>query len=187
MNTDYSVRGLLRFLDLLVEKGLGKANTVMSLKVAVAKVLADLSTEEEADVRRIDVELAVKKLNNRFPNQLAPRTLAEYQRRTTVAVREFVAYLEDPSGYRGIGRDGRNTKPTAAERRPSRREPVAADTTVREAVASPPPAGGTGLSLAFPLRPDFLAQVVVPRDLKTDEAKRLAAFIATLAADYKVD
>lgn len=40
------------------------------------------------------------------------------------------------------------------------------------------------LSHAFPLRQDFLAQVMLPRDLKSAEAKRLAAFIATLAVDY---
>lgn len=33
----------------------------------------------------------------------------------------------------------------------------------------------------YPLRPDFLAQLVVPRDISRAEAKRLCAFIETLA------
>lgn len=60
-----------------------------------------------------------------------------------------------------------------------------------------PPAGGlvlkgeppavaavAGLSLSYPLRTDLLAQVVVPRDMSSTEARRLAGFIMTLAIDY---
>jgi hypothetical protein len=39
------------------------------------------------------------------------------------------------------------------------------------------------LRLPFPLRPTFLAHVVIPRDLTKDEAKRLAMFIDALAHD----
>lgn len=37
------------------------------------------------------------------------------------------------------------------------------------------------LCLDFPLRPDFLAQLVIPREMYEYEAKRLCAFIMTLA------
>ena len=37
------------------------------------------------------------------------------------------------------------------------------------------------LALPFPLRPNYLAQVVIPRDLTKDEAERLCAFIKALA------
>jgi hypothetical protein len=43
----------------------------------------------------------------------------------------------------------------------------------------------SGISLDFPLRDDFLAQVIVPRDLKVNEARRLCAFVMTLAGDYE--
>lgn len=38
----------------------------------------------------------------------------------------------------------------------------------------------TPLCLDFPMRPDFLAQIVVPRHMTLAEAKRLCAFIETL-------
>jgi hypothetical protein len=41
-----------------------------------------------------------------------------------------------------------------------------------------------GLSLEFPMRPDFLAQVVIPRDMSKDEARRFTAFVMTLAHDF---
>jgi hypothetical protein len=50
-------------------------------------------------------------------------------------------------------------------------------------VSSPP----SGLPLSYPLRSDFLAQVVIPRDLTLSEAKRLGAFLLTIAVDYQPD
>lgn len=35
----------------------------------------------------------------------------------------------------------------------------------------------------FPLRDDLLARLLLPRDLTTDEAKRLVAFVNALAID----
>lgn len=35
----------------------------------------------------------------------------------------------------------------------------------------------------FPMRPDFLAQVVIPRDMTKAEAQRLANFVLALAVD----
>lgn len=37
------------------------------------------------------------------------------------------------------------------------------------------------LCLDFPLRPDFMAQVVVPKDMTSAEAKRLRGFLLSLA------
>jgi hypothetical protein len=47
----------------------------------------------------------------------------------------------------------------------------------------PDPAGD--IALAYPLRPDLLAQVVVPRDLTVEEARRMGAFLVTLAVDFR--
>jgi hypothetical protein len=41
----------------------------------------------------------------------------------------------------------------------------------------------TSLVYDVPLRSDFFAQVVVPRDLTAQEAQRLGAFLLTLAVD----
>jgi hypothetical protein len=38
-----------------------------------------------------------------------------------------------------------------------------------------------GMAYDFPLRPGFLAQVVLPLDLTMLEAKRIAAFVESLA------
>lgn len=39
----------------------------------------------------------------------------------------------------------------------------------------------TSIVLPFPLRPDFAAQIVIPRDMTPAEAERLCTFVRTLA------
>jgi len=39
--------------------------------------------------------------------------------------------------------------------------------------------------LSFPIRPGFLAQVLVPADLTVDEARRMGAFLLTLAPEFR--
>jgi hypothetical protein len=46
-------------------------------------------------------------------------------------------------------------------------------------------ASSGGIELAYPLRPDLLAQVIVPRDLTVEEARRMGAFLVTLAVDFR--
>ncbi len=185
METNYSKPALLGFLDHLADKGLANANTAQALKIASGKILSDISSEEEADVRKVDVPLAIRRFNNKNPNLLSPKSLADYQRRVAIAIREFARYTDNPTGYNGLGRGVPSGKGDSAEKKPRKREPAAEPQVENSSPALPQTA--TGLTMAFPLRSDFLAQVVLPRDLKTDEARRLAAFIATVAVDYKPD
>jgi len=49
-----------------------------------------------------------------------------------------------------------------------------------------PERNGPWLALDYPIRPDFMAQVVVPRNLTMAEARRLEAFIMSLAIDEEM-
>lgn len=181
---NFSKDSLLSFTDLLTSKGLANTNTASALKVAVSKILTDLSPDEESDVRKVDIPLAVRRFNNKNPNALSPNSLGQYQRRVSNAIHEFVRYVENPTSYRGIGgRPPKAAKTENAEHQPTKSRPNTSPTRPLE-VAPAATRASSGLSHAFPLRQDFLAQVVLPRDLKADEAKRLAAFIATLAVDF---
>ena len=151
----------------------------------VTKILEGLSPNEEEDVRTIDVPRAVRRYNNKHPGVLSPRSLAEYQRRVQALIGEFEKYHADPTSYAGIGREVNGTPKKSAEKKakPRRRreaEPAGEPTRTREEAPRM-----AAISLDFPLRTDFLAQVVVPRDLKAEEARRLCAFVMTLAADYE--
>jgi hypothetical protein len=40
------------------------------------------------------------------------------------------------------------------------------------------------LRLSYPMRDDVLAEIAVPRTMTTEEARRLCAFVMTLAKDF---
>ena len=192
---DYSRAALARFIEFVVAKGLVHPATAQGWRVATTKVLEDLSADELGDVRRIDVAGTFKQFLNRYPGRLSPASVGEYRRRVGRAIEEFVRWMEDPGAY--AFRTPPRSPKTDARRR---LDPQPSPGTEAVHRPRPTPAGGTaqgqapelqwhspqgGIALAYPLRPDLLAQVVVPRDLTVEEARRMGAFLVTLAVDFR--
>lgn len=173
---DYSRDALARFIDFVVEKGLVNASTAQGWRVATGKVLEELPPDARADVRRIDVDGVFRAFLNRNPGRLSPVSVGEYRRRVGRAIEEFVKWVEDPGGYSVRSAAWQSRLDARPRLRPA---PPARE---RERLVEGPSAG---IALHYPLRPGFLAQVTVPRDLTVDEARRMGAFLLTLAPDYK--
>jgi hypothetical protein len=171
---DYSREALARFIEFVVEKGLVNSSTAQGWRVATGKVLEELSPEARADVRRIDVDAVFRAFLNRHPGRLSPVSVGEYRRRVGRAIEEFVKWVESPGSY-----GSRSAWPSRGDTRPRRAAPVPRG---RERQEEP---SAAGIALDYPLRPGFLAQVTVPRDLTVDEARRMGAFLLTLAPDFK--
>ena len=189
MESDYSFEALTEFLKYVADHGLWKANTAVGYRTAASKIEGDLTEQEAADVREIELDLVFQRYVNRNKLKVSPSTLSTYKRRLRKAIDEFVRYRNDPMNYRpqltSAGRQGSATEAgspgggRAGERAPKTRRAT-------ETVAQPsgPPSSSTPmLTVPFPLRHDFLASVQIPRDLRKGEAERLAAFINTLAMD----
>jgi len=182
---DYSRAALARFIEFVVDKGLVHPATAQGWRVATSKVLEEVPQEGADDVRRIDVETVFRAFLNRNPGRLSPASVGEYRRRVSRAIEEFVRWVEDPGSYafRPAGRAAR------VEMRSRTAHAASADRTPVERPARAPAllaaAGDPGISLEYPLRPDLLAQVVVPRDLTVEEARRMGAFLVTLAVDFR--
>src|SRR5688500_3376429 len=157
---DYSREALARFIEFVVEKGLVNASTAQGWRVATGKVLEELPPEGRADVRRIDVDAVFRAFLNRNPGRLSPVSVGEYRRRVGRAIEEFVKWVENPGSY-GL----RTAWPARADPRPRQRSPAP-----RERGSRPAESSASGIALSYPLRPGFLAEVTVPRDLTVDEA-----------------
>jgi len=182
---------LLNFLEIVTQKGWVNANTGAGWKSAVNKILQNL--ESDADVRQIDVPSAVLQHHNRYPGDLASGSLKRYEQRVGTAIAQFISWKTNPQTYKAPSRGIPGTqKPDAKKNKPA--VSVKKDATVNTLAASvdvdiqPSPtkpvvgvATETSLALPFPLRPGFLAQIVIPRDLTQDEATRLGVFIQALA------
>jgi hypothetical protein len=179
---DYSRAALARFIEFVVAKGLVHPATAQGWRVATAKVLEDLTPAEGEDVRKIDVEVTFKGFLNRYPGRLSPASVGEYRRRVGRAIEEFVRWMEDPGSYAF-------RSPPRAARAETRRRPEGASAPSQDPDRPRPSGPATvrpgGIALEYPLRPDLLAQVIVPRDLTVEEARRMGAFLVTLAVDFK--
>ncbi|WP_114814056.1 hypothetical protein [Paraburkholderia kururiensis] len=187
--------GLLQFVDMITSKGWVNTNTGNSWNAAVKKLLGDVPDDE--DVRRIDVKSQVLRYNNLHPGDLSPESLKTYEKRATTAIQQFISYKTDPRNYKAPSRglsNGKNDKPEQRKKaatKPAQVSETSAQTTTPDQAkgdgdyGAPKTIGGTStgtnLVLPFPLRPGYLAQVVIPIDMTKDEADRLCAFIQTLA------
>lgn len=183
--------GLTQFLKMITDRGWVNGNTGGALKAAVAKILGEV--EGEQDVRTIDVDMEVRRYNNLHPGDLSPDSLATYGKRVKLAITNYVSYVDDPTKYKppGAGRAAtQNGTPPKKEKVKRDTSTVdVTDVTVLEPIPpSPQPsraetfiATEANLAMPFPLRPGYLAQVVIPRDMTKGEAARLCAFIQTLA------
>lgn len=177
--------GLVRFTTMITDKGWINANTGGAWKAAIAKILADV--DPATDVRTIDVDTAIRYFNNRNPGDLSPASLQTYATRVKTAIANYISYVGDPTKYKAPSR----TPSATPKKAPSPKGDIT-DVTVIEQLPPPPPspparmesislATEANLALPFPLRPGYLAQVVIPRDMTKAEASRLCAFIQTLA------
>ncbi len=179
---DYSRAALARFIEFVVAKGLVHPATAQGWRVATSKVLEELSAEESGDVRRIDVEATFKGFLNRYPGRLSPASVGEYRRRVGRAIEEFVRWMEDPGSY-AFRTPARSAK--AELRRRALPDAGPAEPAPRSRAVPSGQPNAAGIALEYPLRPDLLAQVVVPRDLTMEEARRMGAFLVTLAVDFR--
>jgi hypothetical protein len=186
---DYSRAALARFIEFVVDKNLVHPATAQGWRVATSKVLEGVPEDASADVRQLDVEAVFRAFLNRNPGRLSPASVGEYRRRVGRAIEEFVRWVEDPGAYgfrgapraprrEGRSRAGANGPPAGAATSPD----ISA---APHTMTSPSSAGPDGIALHYPLRADTLAQVVVPRDLTVEEARRMGAFLLTLAVDFR--
>lgn len=187
---NYSKQALMDFIETSINKGWINLNTGGGVRAACRQILEQVGPDE--DVREVDVGLALKQFANRNPGKLSGESLRVYESRVRGVIENFTAFVTDPVSYKPAAKGGvprtrraepRNGKEGAAVTGKGDPSPAPVHHLVPHAVTPRATASDTSLTLPFPLRPDFLAQVTVPRDMTKDEAKRLAVFIDALAQE----
>jgi hypothetical protein len=177
--------GMLKFVDYAIAKGLVKSSTGAGWRAACNKILEDFGSDD--DLADIDVPSEVLRYNNRHPGVLSPDSLSQYQNRVLNVMAEFGKYSANPTTYKGVAaRQASNGKPTERKRqvdaKPTAEAPVPmSEPATHQKHITTSAVTETSLMLPFPLRPNFLAQIMIPRDLTKDEATRLCTFIQALA------
>ena len=191
----YTKMALFAFLKKAESTGLYKANTAGGMRAAAGRLLEDVQDNE--DVRDIDVKEAALRYHNKHPSELSSGSLAEYQRRLRRLLDQFASFNENPAGYRPKGRITRSLTARGDEgnaiTRPKRTRTTKgavsgkATSVLRKDDETVPVVSTPGvpmLRLSYPIRDDVLAEIAVPRAMTTEEARRLCAFVMTLAKDF---
>jgi hypothetical protein len=154
-------------------------NTAYGMRAACTQVLSVLDSWESVDIKGLDVDDVLARFQNLKKKEFKPQVLETYKRRFRQAVSSYLAYLQDPGSW----------KATSTERAPrqERNGSGGSQETVEAVVTTRGPIPSSGLvDYPFPLRDGQIVRLVLPRDLKKSEVKRLSAFMSTLAVDADV-
>lgn len=172
MDSGYSLDGLFEFMDYTITKGLVNRNTGVSRKTACAKILSILDDNEKLDIRNLDIKSVFERHAN-LNKSLTPDSLKIYRIRVEKAITSFLSYKADPTSWKPTNQRRNTTKKTDDEKIPA--EPSLHNSGIEKT-----------LTLPFPIREDLTITISnIPRDLKIGEARRLSAFLETLAIDFK--
>lgn len=186
-----SKRAVMDFVDYAIDKGLVNTNTGGGWRSAAMKILEDFGDED--DLSGIDVPSEVLRYNNRHPGALSPDSLNQYQKRVITILAEFTKWQNGPTTYKGMLRAQSTPKIDVAKKdkkKPALKQLPAPD--IGAAAQPDPPqhrlsaATESSLMMPFPLRSNFLVQIIIPRDMTKDEASRLCTFISALGQDPQV-
>ena len=165
--TDYSLDAMLRHCDQLVTSGKESLTNGKALKTACRSLISPLAPDLQADVRKIDIESAISsfKGNNL---KISKDTISNYSGRLKKVLASFIEQAGKPLDI------------------PSETEPISAPErtevkSVEIVEASSPKKPTSSHTLNIPLRPDFMAQLIIPYDIKHVEVKRILKVLEALA------
>ena len=159
------------------QKGLMNKNTAGGVRAACSQVLGVLEGWEDTNIETLDVDDTVKRFKNLRKKDFKPKSLEVYEQRFRQAVVSYRSYLEDPGTWR-----------PPSQQRAGRAAREGGNDRLAEAGAVPAAAEGPKGGLVdypFPLRAGQTVRLLLPRDMKMAEVKRLNAFMATLAVDFE--
>ncbi len=176
--SEFSYDALIGFLDYAASKGLLNTATASAKKIAVERVLKVAHPAEREDVRTIDVSHLMTRFINLAGSGFRPESLASYQSRVKSSIEDFIAWKQNPMGFRP-GKRGtakKNKAPAAAAK-------AAANAPEMPAFSDSQFASAT-LSLPIPIRSDLTVKIEgIPFDLTKAEATKIANVVLAMAGE----
>lgn len=177
-----SREGLMEFLDYLGNKGLLPSNTVSARRAVAKKVLAIISDDEAEDVLSIDVDDLMDRFSNLHRMEYTPDSMATYRSRLHSTMKDFEAYLRNPSTFRpsGRSRSGKAAVKNGSDTpSPARNNTgTTGQSSVRDKVAE-----DASTVIPIQIRADLIVRIQgIPFDLKKPEAQRIANVVLALAS-----
>jgi hypothetical protein len=180
---DGNVRGLLAFMDFMIEKGYGSAAAIDPWKSAAKQVFERVEGEgfEEADVRSVDIDEYIGRFENRSHGKYSANSLRAYRGRFRRAVESYRSYLADPNWRPSFQASSRSSQINGIVEKQTRRRSRA--TTPKPEQPQVSSASSTLIAYPFPLQSGQIAQLHLPTQLEHGDAERLIQFVRALVFD----
>ena len=177
-----SARAMVDHWAWAARKGLITVATASTLSTSCRHVLRVDPNWETLDVQTLDVDEYVLRFNNLTAGKYKPRSLREYTSRFRRAVASYRSYLEDPTSWHFMSsrRQPASRSDGSAPAKRGRTSPSEDMSTTKDESV-----GVVSYEYSFPIRPDLMAKLAIPRDVTTAEINRLVAWARTLAVDYE--
>ena len=174
----YSYDALMAYCNELKEsKKYSKAKAGGRL-TACRKILTALLPNENEDIRKVDIYAAASKF--RTSTGAKEKTEREYRNRVQAAISEFVKHIDETANAESETSSVQEELPAKASDAGKTEDPPSKKT--KRSAKSSSPAVNT---ISVQVRPDFLAQLILPLDLKAAEARHLCNLIKALPLDQE--
>ena len=174
----YSYDALMTYCnDLKESKKYSKAKAGGWL-TACRKLLTALLPDENEDIRKVDLYAAASKF--RASTGAKENTAKEYRNRVQVAISEFVTHVDETANAESEQSTVQEKLP-AEEEEPGKTKDRPSKKPKRSSKSSSPAVN----TISVQIRPDFLAQLILPLDLKAAEARHLCNLIKVLPFDQE--
>jgi hypothetical protein len=196
---DGKAKSVIDYLENLVDKGKASAGAIGPLKIAFTKVMqtVDGKSWKEVDVKTVDLEDYMTRFANLTMGKYSTYSLAAYKTRAGKALTWYLKFLETPGWTPSIQRrklaekpkpKAEAPKPPTAPENVSEQPPVALTATTPTAAPQPAPAtlpeaSSDRILYPYPLSDGQLIHISLPVKLSKLDAKRIGAFIDSIAVD----
>lgn len=185
---DGKAKNVIEYLDNLVDKGKATRGAISPLKITFIKVLQTIDGDnwEETSVRAINVEDYMERFSNLTMGKYATDSLTVYKSRLNKVVAWYKQFLDSPGWTPDVQKRNRTTKIKAdsnmtADLITSKR-PLAASLANSDLQSSIANAANRVL-YPYPLINGQLIHISLPLKFSKQDAKRIAAFIESIAID----
>jgi len=182
-NESYTLAAWLHFLRQAGMEGLMNPAAARARTKAVEQLADELTAEERADVRKIDVDQLVKRFHKLEGSSIRPETLEIYAGRFSSGLESYLSWLSNPSAFITPRRERARASMRGDERQPALSpEQRAAERIALEATENP-----TNI-VPVPLREDTVVYLAnLPLNLSRAEAERVAGVVRAYAQDGDQD
>lgn len=174
---DYTLVSLMRFLRQSTIEGLLNPAVAKSRIKAVEELQTELTEDEKADIKCIDVDVLCSRFHKLHDSSIRPEVLDLYKKRVNAALADYLSWLDNPKSFFSIGGDTirKDKRYSMSEKEISFEEKALEEITLSTADKQKD-------IFSIPLRDDVTIFVQnIPLDISETEAEKIANVIKALA------